>query len=357
MSHDVIVDKYARLFEIPNNLARLGAKVSCLCLNYRINNQGPITRADNPVWYSVNFLPWCGLSYAVKLVYLVLKERPQLVIASSDILHIVIAHLVSRCFRLRFIADLYDNYESFGLGKMPILLWMYRRALRKADYILTVSDALNEHIRVVAGHHRVMTVESTIDTALFYKMDTLEARNVLGLVVESSEVLVGLCGALDATRGVQYIYEVFSILHRDYPNIKLVLAGNMDENLPIPNAGVIYLGRLKHSEMNAFFNAMDINLISVIPDAFGQYAFPQKAYEMAVAGKPCVVPDFGPMKDLFKDAPNGLYVPCEVQSIKDAIIRQLNQPQPPTFNIPTWRSQTEKINELIIGPMLGNDAH
>ena len=40
MSKDVILDKYARLYEIPNQLAHLGHQVECFCLSYQSHNEG-----------------------------------------------------------------------------------------------------------------------------------------------------------------------------------------------------------------------------------------------------------------------------------------------------------------------------
>ena len=58
MSKDVILDKYARLYEIPNQLALLGHQVECFCLSYQSHGEGTWNESNDLkslVWHSKSY--------------------------------------------------------------------------------------------------------------------------------------------------------------------------------------------------------------------------------------------------------------------------------------------------------------
>lgn len=341
MSHDVILDRYARLYEIPRHLSMQGHNVVGVCLSYQNNQELTTKHADHLEWHSLNLLKPNIVGTYIRIRKLIRNIKPDAILASSDVLHIALAHHLAKKIGCPFYADLYDNYESFGLAKVPFLTAAYRKALRNAHYIYTVSSSLKEKIINETGHQRVSTIESTIDKSLFFRKDQMLARQALQLE-NIKGICVGLCGALDSSRGIEHFYKGFQQAQSANPSLKLILAGTPASDCPPPE-GAILLGRLKHEQMNDFYNAMDINCISMIPDEFGKYAFPQKAYEMAASQKPVVAPSFGAIKELFSDFQSGLHFPCDVDSIAAAILRQANSPIPSLIEIPDWEQMCRRI--------------
>lgn len=341
MSHDVILDRYARLYEIPRHLSIQGHDVVGVCLSYQNNQEFSTRHTDNLEWHSLNLIKPNLVQTYIRIRNLARNINPDIIFASSDVLHIALANHLAKKIGCPFYADLYDNYESFGLAKAPFLKWAYHKALKNASHIYTVSTSLKEKIINETGHLRVSTIESTIDKKKFFREDQIQARQALQLD-HIDGLFVGLCGALDSSRGIEYFYKGFQKAHAENPSLKLILAGTTAPDSPPPE-GAILLGRLKHEQMNDFYNAMDINCISMIPDEFGKHAFPQKAYEMAASQKPVVAPDFGAIKELFSDYQNGLHVPCNVDSIAAAILRQANNPIPCLIEIPDWEQMCRKI--------------
>ncbi|NIO61376.1 MAG: group 1 glycosyl transferase, partial [Gammaproteobacteria bacterium] len=63
-------------------------------------------------------------------------------------------------------------------------------------------------------------------------LDRQESRKNLHLPVEG--VLIGTAGALDASRGIDTLYQAFMTLADEYENLHLVLAGRMDRQSSIP---------------------------------------------------------------------------------------------------------------------------
>ena len=72
--------------------------------------------------------------------------RPGVVIASSDSLHVIIGYWLARWLGVPFYADLYDDYATFGLSKIPGVKPLYRAALAGAVGISVVSRTLGEDI-------------------------------------------------------------------------------------------------------------------------------------------------------------------------------------------------------------------
>jgi hypothetical protein len=129
------------------------------------------------------------------------------------------------------------------------------------------------------------------------------------------------------------------------PDLQLVLAGNLDPTNPPPTEGVCHLGRLQHSQMNDFYNAMDINCISMLDTEFGRYAFPQKAYEMLAAGRPVVLPLLESMANI--KGISVLRYPCkDIEQIKSAILKASKTPEASSV-IPSWSDQIDKIEGML----------
>jgi glycosyltransferase involved in cell wall biosynthesis len=70
-------------------------------------------------------------------------------------------------------------------------------------------------------------------------------------------------------------------------------------------SAVIFSGPVSRDEVPAYIDAMDI---CVLPDsnAFGS---PIALFEFMAMGKPCIVPDLGPMRDVIDDHVTGFVFP------------------------------------------------
>jgi hypothetical protein len=125
MAKDVIVDRYARLYEIPRQLANLGHKVLGLCLSYYGDEEGEWaheTEAGELRWVSRclgrTVLPGL-LGYPWRALTTARDFAPDIIIGASDIPHVVVGHWLARRLNVPCVADLYDNFESFGLARIP----------------------------------------------------------------------------------------------------------------------------------------------------------------------------------------------------------------------------------------------
>jgi len=352
MSHDLIRDRYGRLYELPAQLAEIGHEVLGICLSYR----APAARAPAVVDEVEGRLRWVSFGagpllvgglpgYLSRMVAMVRAFAPDVVLGCSDAPHVVLSAWLARKLGVPYWADLYDNFESFGLTKIPGLTRLYRRALRGAAGVSTVSEPLAEHVRALAPDVDVMALESTIDPGVFFPRDRHLCRSALGLPGDGH--LVGAAGALDRTRGIGDLYGAFRRLQQSRPGVKLILAGNLDSGcMPPDHPDVVYLGRLPHERMPEFYCALDVAVICMRDSDFGRYAFPQKAYEIMGCGTPIVATAVGALARTLASHPGSLYSAGDEDDLALRLQGQLEHPVVPDLDIPSWRDQAEKLSRV-----------
>lgn len=349
MRHDVIEDRYARLYELPRELARLGHHLLGICLSYREASTGCFCHEARPgalQWVSFNMgrLVFPGLlNYLRRTAGLLTEFKPDVIIGASDSLHVVLGEYFSRRLKAPYAVDLYDNFECFGLTRFPFLKNRYREAVRRADAVFCVSDLLSKRVRsLYRATGRITTIESTIQRDHFKPRNQLEARLRLGLPCDVH--LVGTAGALDRSRGIEQLYQAFEIVSRKKPDLHLVLAGATDRKSQMAALSrVHYLGQIKHSQVPDFFGALDVGIICLQNTSFGRYSFPQKAYEMAATRIPLVAAAVGAIGELFSEYPECLYPPGDSLQLAERIYRQLDQPVIPDIPVPTWTEQAKRM--------------
>ena len=341
MGKDVIDDRYGRLHELPMELARRGHQVWGICTAYRRRGPGEFQHFDDGrgslTWQAIDALP--DLPRLGRLLAQRVESfRPDIILSGSDALQVALGHRLARRTGLPHAVDLYDNFESFGLTRLPGLRRAYRRALQQADAISCVSRPLADKIARETDRARVITLESTIPSGLFTPRGRDDARRRLDLPQEA--LLVGTAGALHPNRGIGALYEAFLMLAKQMPDLHLILAGPEDARAAVPaHPRIRYLGRLSHEEVPWLYNALDVAAVCMKSSAFGDFAFPQKTYEILACGTPLVAAAIPALAERLGDHPQCLYRPGDARDLADKLAAQLADPRVPQLPIPTWADQ------------------
>lgn len=342
MGKDVIDDRYARLYEIPFQLAKLGHQVHGWCLGYQGQPEGQWRHEAGP-----GTLDWTARSvrgakiadlalYPSRLLADLRKFAPDVLIGASDIPQVALGAWLSRRLGVPFVADLYDNFEGFGQARLLGMKAALRRAVRNAQLVTTTSEPLAALVRDGYGARGVViAMPSTVDKAVFRPMDRRQCRASLGLPLDVR--LIGTAGGLHRDKGVGTLYEAWQQLVTERPDLHLVLAGPVDPSFPPPpDPRVHYLGMLPHARTAELFAALDVGIIYVRETPFGKYCFPQKAYEMIACELPVVAASVGAVSDLFADTPNSLYIPDDAAQLADRIRGQLASPSVSATRVEGW---------------------
>ena len=355
MSKDVITDHYGRLYEIPYQLYQQDHQVVAFSLSYKSKQSGHCLNYSNQSagsldWFSYNlgklFFP--GLLMYVWKVFRHIKHfKPDVLIGSSDSIHCILTGFIAKQLHIPYVLDLYDNYESFGLTKIPGVLPLYTHTLKQADAVLCVSQPLANYIKEqYQSEHTVFVIESTINTDTFYSKNNQECRKILKLPLEAK--LIGLAGALTKERGIESLYKIFFQLleESEDKNIFLVLAGIVQKDLPIPDhKNIIYLGELEHAKVVDFFNALDVAVIIIMDNSFGRYSFPQKSYEILACDVPVVCSAIGAMNNVLKNHPQSLF--SDEHDFLNKTQQQLDHPCLVDVNIETWADKSKQIIKIL----------
>jgi glycosyltransferase involved in cell wall biosynthesis len=342
MGKDVIADRYARLYEIPFQLARLGHDVHGFCLSYQGHDEGQWEHDAAPgnlVWESRSlgrlYLPALA-GYPRHLLKRLRDYAPDLLIGASDIPHVALARWLAERLGAPYAVDLYDNFEGFGQARIPGMVPALRRAVRGAALVTTTSEPLKELIQATYGAlSPVLAMPSTIDKYLFRPMDRAACRLALGLPANGH--FIGTAGGLLGNRGIGDLYAAWPLIAQEHPDAHLVLAGPMDGRMPPPSdPRVHYLGQLPHSRTAELFGALDVGVVYLRDTLFGRYCFPQKAYEMLACGLPLAAARIGVMPKLLESAPQGLYRSGDPEDLARAVLAQLNDPEFAVVPIDDW---------------------
>ncbi|MDY6529231.1 glycosyltransferase family 4 protein [Acinetobacter faecalis] len=342
MSKDVILDKYARLYEIPNQLALLGHDVECFCLSYQSHDDGTWDESNHSKklkWHSKSYAKCKKLSiwsYPFYLLNLLRENKPDVIIGASDMPHIIMGAWLAKKLDIPFVADLYDNFEGFGQAKIPGMTRLFRRAVKEAQLITTTSQPLAELVEFEYGARGVIiSMPSTIDTKLFKPSDKDNARRILGL--SKNKKYIGTAGGLYRDKGIEVVYAAWEKIRELEPNVDLILAGPYEEDFPPPIGDrVHYLGSLSHENVATLFQALDVGIISILDTPFGRYCFPQKAYEMLACNLSIVVSDIGEMSHLFATYPDTLFRAGNVESLVEKLLCQLSSVTRVQIPIEDW---------------------
>lgn len=348
MGHDVIVDRYARLYEQPYQLAQLGHDVLGLCLSYRncqVKNETHETRQGS--------LRWIGLSageafvniflYPYQTLKLTRAFKPDIIVGASDCMHVILGQWLAKKINAKYAADLYDDYETFGLAKIPFIKMLYRKALYKAQVISSVSQSLSAYIKDnYSNKADVITLPSTINQSIFYPRDKNVSRNKFNL--PPSIPIIGTAGGLTKEKGIETVYKAFTLLTQKIPNAHFILAGSTDPKcIPPKHDRIHYLGKLSHTEVADFFCALDVGVVYLNNSKYCELSFPQKAYEIAACKIPMVVTKVGDMSFLFSENKNELYNANDAEGLCDSIYNQILTPSIPNIHIETWDMQAKKM--------------
>lgn len=354
MSKDVVVDRYARLYEIPRQLAKLGHHVRGYCLNYHPGEDGWWEHDGGPGllhWESRSLGPLyvpALLAYPPRMLGRLREFQPDLLIGASDIPHVALTRWLASRLGVPYAVDLYDNFEGFGQAKIPGFVHALRWGTRRAGLVTTTSEPLRHLVIDEYGMNAatVRAMPSSVDKSVFHPMDKADARRDLALPVDAK--LVGTAGALYRDKGIGPLYTAWERLSAARTDVHLVLAGPFRPDLP-PPAGhrVHYLGHLAHAHIVKLFSALDVGVVSVLDTDFGRYCFPQKAYEMLACGLPVVAANVGAMSDLFRASPSALFSPADPEGLADAVLNHLNDQTVPDIPVPDWTELIKGIEPAL----------
>lgn len=353
MGRDLIDDRYGRFRELPLALVTSGHGVDGLCLSYRRRDERLLEDAAAGAsvrWRSLNAPRLLGIGakgYWNSIDRLGALARPNVVWACSDAPHALLGVRAAHRLGAKLVIDLYDNFESYGLTRLPGMRGALRRAVRAADGVTCVSQPLASFVRERYGFTGpVAVIENAVPADSFRPLNREHARAALRL--PQNAVLIGTAGSLSRSRGIKVLFDAFAQLSKERPDVHLVLAGSRDRGLDLPTGDCVHdLGILAPDQVPYVLSALNVSVISNRESDFGSYCFPQKFYESVACGVPVVVAATGPMREILKDRPENLFQPEDPASLVSALRRQIELPSPLPITAPTWQYLGRRLSGFL----------
>jgi glycosyltransferase involved in cell wall biosynthesis len=344
MTRDLLDDAFGRFRELPLALARRGQEVTGICLSYRDRDEGTVIDEDRNagvrvIWHSVNAgrtkLPGLirFMRQASKLAH---RTQPDVILAFSDSFYGIMGVQLARRLNSKCVFDLYDNFESFGSTSIPGMLPLYKRAVRVADGVTCVSNALMHLVRESYKRDKLTAlIPNAIENSVFYPRDKAKCRQALGLPLDAT--IIGTAGALHKNRGIDALFRGFESPSKHEANIHLAVAGSRDRVTRLPSGPRVHdLGVLPLSKVPLLLSSLDVAVVCNKDSLFGRYCFPQKAYEIIACRVPMVAADVGAMKELMQPHAQYLFKPDDPSDLARAVRAQLDARFVPDVDVPTW---------------------
>jgi glycosyltransferase involved in cell wall biosynthesis len=148
-----------------------------------------------------------------------------------------------------------------------------------------------------------------------------EARKKLSL--DNSYPIIFNVGRLTPQKGQEYILEAMPFILNNFPEAKLLIAGegplrNEMENM-IKDLGL-------NNVVSLLGNRDDIKILHLASDIFVfpslSEGMPGALLEAAALGKPCVVADIEPVREILEDTKSGLFIPQhDSKALAQAVVR------------------------------------
>jgi teichuronic acid biosynthesis glycosyltransferase TuaC len=348
MNKDLLDDRFGRFREIPLFLSQMGHEVIGLCLSYARRNEGWI-KDGCVLWKSMNAsrLKIRGVIHFL-IEALKFAKKSDVIWACSDSLYGVIGCLVGRITKKPVIFDIYDNFGEFYIARLPVMKQLYHWAIRHSDAITCLSKPFAELIRRQYGRsQKIYPIEFAVRSDLFKPLDREQCRETLELPLNA--LIIGTAGGLYQNRDVDLLIDAFLHLKEKYLDLHLALAGPLDGKLQIPqDSRIHYLGVLPFEKVPFFMNSLNIAVVCYADDEYGKYCFPQKTREFMACDVPAIAARVGSLKELFKDHPQWLYAPGNVQSLIKVIENRFDDRATQYAPPPTWADLAKILESIML---------
>lgn len=342
---DLVQDRFGRLYELPAGLAKLGDEVRICMLSYRRRGGADAGHFDGAEvdWYSLDAFPAGLARHGAWLDRVTADWKPDVVWASSDMLQAVLAMRWSGRRGIPCVIDLYDNYESFRLSRLPGLAAAFRKACEQAAALTVVSNSLAGHVR--ATYRPACPIEVVVNGVrkdIFHPRDKDLARDALGLPRKAR--IVGTAGALTADRGISDLFEAFGLLAEHDDGLWLVHAGPTDASVRYGHhPRIVDFGMLPQQRVPELLAALDVGVVCNRDSAFGRYCFPLKLHEMLAMRIPVVAAALGDVRQLLARYPECLYIPGDMAMLGERIAAQLARPLVNDVASPAWQECADEL--------------
>jgi len=286
---------------------------------------------------------------AQRIAEVVQAEKPDLVHAHSPVLNALPALWARLSQRLPVVYEMRASWEdaavdhgttSEGSARYRFSRALETFALRRADQVTTICEGLRSDIasRGIAAD-KITVIPNAVDVASFRfgvpADGALQAR--LGL---QDATVIGFAGSFYGYEGLHLLVEAVQRMRPRHPKLRLLLVGGgpQEEALKrqVAAAGlgevVIFTGRVPHSEVQRYYELIDVLAYPRLPTRLTERVTPLKPLEAMAQGRVFVASNVGGHRELVRHGETGYLCPAGSaaaleQGIEDALAQREQWPR------------------------------
>jgi glycosyltransferase involved in cell wall biosynthesis len=209
----------------------------------------------------------------------------------------------------------------------PISAMLTRTVLRKADFVLTVSDNLrNKTLAMGASPAKSCAIVNGCDHAAFHVRDRLEARRKLA--IDPAAQAVVYIGRMDVKKGLRELVDAAASLHTERANLHVYLVGNGPDRPLIDSA-------IQANNATGYIHAMpgcvfdDVAVWMAAADLVTLPSYmegcPNVVIEALASGRPVVATNVGGIPEIINGECGLLVPPRDSSALAQALASVLNR--------------------------------
>jgi glycosyltransferase involved in cell wall biosynthesis len=247
--------------------------------------------------------------------------------------------LVAGARRLPLVLELRDLWPDYlvqlgvlrdGAAPTRALFALERALLRRARAVAVVTESFRTRaLAKGADPTRTAVLPNGVEPRAYYR--AVEPPPLPSLARERGEFIAGYLGTFGAGQALGVMVDVATILAREAPAIRLVLAGSGPDRANVaalaaaaalPNLALE--PAIPRAQTRAFYNACDVCLVPLAPVPVFQETVPSKIFEIMACERPVLASTGGETRRIIDESGCGLAVPPgDARAIADAL-RQLH---------------------------------
>lgn len=286
---------------------------------------------------------------ARRLDELVMQLRPDVIHPHSPVLNALPALWVGRKHRIPVVYEMRASWEDaavdHGTTTEGSLRYRISRALesfalRRADQVTTICEGLRGDIRSRGvPDSKITVIPNAVDVATFTFGAEPDPSYQARLGVTGKTVL-GFAGSFYGYEGLDLLIDAAHRLVGKYPDLRVLLVGGGPQEpslkAQVARLGlddrVIFTGRVPHSEIQRYYELIDVLAYPRIPIRLTELVTPLKPLEAMAQGRMFVASDVGGHRELIRDGETGFLfkagsVDALATSIDDVLAKREDWPR------------------------------
>ncbi|MBI5256413.1 MAG: glycosyltransferase, exosortase A system-associated [Burkholderiales bacterium] len=280
---------------------------------------------------------------AARLDQVVQETRPDVIHAHSPVLNALPALWVGRKRKLPVVYEMRASWEDAAVDhgtttegslRYRISRGLESFALKRADRITTICEGLRGDIAVRGvPNERITVIPNAVDVATFAfgAQPDPALRTKLGL---DGAIVLGFAGSFYGYEGIDLLIEALRRMLPTRPELRVLLVGGGPRDAALKaqakDAGiadqVIFTGRVPHSEVQRYYELIDVLAYPRLPIRLTELVTPLKPLEAMAQGRMFVASDVGGHRELIRHGETGfLFKAGDAGALVQAIDEMLAQ--------------------------------